>query len=155
VSHITVSVDIAAPPSDVWRAIEPIEDHVQWMQDAVSIRFATDQTRGVGTRTLVDTRVGPFRVTDRMTVTEWVPGEAMGVEHTGVVAGQGRFTLRPAGDGTRFAWDEHLRFPWWLGGPIGGWLGGNLILRTIWRHNLLALKRLVETGPPGPAAGDG
>ena len=42
-----------------------------------------------------DTVVGPVRLTDHMAITEWVPGEAMGVRHTGLVTGEGRFTLTP------------------------------------------------------------
>ena len=117
------------------------------MRDAASIRFTTDQTRGVGTTTVVDTKVGPLHVSDHMTITEWVEGEAMGVEHTGVVTGRGRFTLRPNGrGGTRFAWDEDLHFPWWLGGPAGEAVGGRVVLARVWRRNLQALKRLVEEG---------
>jgi hypothetical protein len=71
----------------------------------------------------------------------------MGVEHTGVVTGTGRFTLRRNGrDGTTFAWDEELRFPWWLGGPVGELVGGR-VLAAIWRRNLRGLKTLVEDGP--------
>ena len=145
--RISVAIDIDAPPEAVWRVVEPVEDHVDWMRDAASIRFTTDQTRGVGTTTVVDTKVGPLHVSDHMTITEWVEGEAMGVEHTGVVTGRGRFTLRPNGrGGTRFAWDEDLHFPWWLGGPAGEAVGGRVVLARVWRRNLQALKRLVEEG---------
>mgnify|MGYP003693635421 CR=1 FL=1 len=48
----------------------------------------------------------------------------MGVEHTGVVTGRGRFTLRPGRAAATLAWDEDLHFPWWLGGPAGGAVGG-------------------------------
>ena len=143
--RISVSVGIDAPPGEVWRVVEPVEDHVDWMEDAVAIRFVSDQTRGVGTRTVVDTKVGPFRLADEMTVTEWVEGEVMGVDHTGVVTGTGRFTLRSDGrGGTVFAWVEELRFPWWLGGPVGELIGGKVVLGALWRRNLRNLKRLVE-----------
>ena len=145
-ARISVSIAIDAPPEEVWRVVEPVEDHVDWMQDAVAIRFATDQTRGVGTRTVVETRVGPFKLMDQMTVTEWVEGEAMGVDHTGVVTGTGRFSLTPDGrGGTEFAWNEVLHFPWWLGGRAGELVGGKLVLGSVWRRNLLNLKRLVES----------
>jgi carbon monoxide dehydrogenase subunit G len=144
-ARVLVGIDIAAPPAEVWRVVEPVESHVEWMQDAVAIRFATDQTRGVGTRTVVDTKVGPFRLTDEMTITSWIPEREMGVEHTGAVTGTGRFTLEPLGaGGTRFTWDEELEFPWWLGGPLGARVGGGLVLRAVWRRNLRALKEIVE-----------
>src|SRR5436190_15566927 len=143
--RISVAIDIDAPPAAVWRVVEPIEDHVDWMRDAAAIRFTSDQTRGVGTTTVVDTKVGPFHLADHMTISEWDEGRAMGVEHTGVVTGRGRFTLEPdARGGTRFSWDEELRFPWWLGGAAGEAVGGPVVLARIWRRNLEALKRLVE-----------
>lgn len=145
-SRITVSVALPAPPAQVWQIVEPIERHVDWMHDAVAIRFEGGQTRGVGTRFLCDTKVGPIRLTDRMEITEWVPGHAMGVRHTGVVTGSGVFTLTPLDGGTRtwFTWSEELRFPWFLGGPIGAFVGGQLVLRLIWKRNLRDLRRLVE-----------
>ena len=143
--RITVAIDLAAAPARVWEIVEPIERHVDWMADAVAIRFETDQTRGVGTRFLCDTKVGPIRLTDRMEITEWVPGSSMGVRHTGLVTGSGVFTLASLDDGrrTRFTWSEDLRFPWWLGGRLGELIGGNLVMKAIWRRNLRRLSSLV------------
>ena len=59
------------------------------MADAESIRFLTEQTRGVGTRFECVTKVGPIRLTDRMEITEWEPGRSMGVRHDGLVTGTG------------------------------------------------------------------
>jgi Polyketide cyclase / dehydrase and lipid transport len=146
VSRLSVAIDISATPAQVWDVVEPVERHIEWMHDAVAIRFQTDQHRGVGTAFLCDTKVGPFKLTDHMEITEWAPGSAMGVRHVGVVTGTGRFTLTPIdlGRRTRFAWDESLTFPWWLGGPLGALVGGRLILRSIWKRNLRELKRIVE-----------
>ena len=146
-ARITVSVDIDAPPAEVWAVVEPIERHVDWMADAVAIRFDTDQTRGVGTRFACDTKVGPIRLTDRMEITEWAPGSAMGVSHSGVVTGSGVFTLEPIdlGRRTRFTWSEELRFPWFLGGRIGELVGARLVMGPIWRRNLARLRQIVET----------
>lgn len=150
-SEIRVAIEIDAEPSRVWAVVEPVERHIDWMHGAVAIRFTGSQTRGVGTEFLCDTKVGPIKLVDRMEITEWVPGEVMGVRHTGLVTGSGRFTLEPLGAApdqparrTRFVWQETLTFPWWLGGPIGAFIGGKLVLRAIWQRNLRGLKRLVE-----------
>ena len=145
-ARITVSIDLDAPVERVWEVIEPIERHVDWMHDAVAIRFESEQTRGVGTRFLCDTKVGPIRLVDRMEITEWRPGAAMGVRHVGLVTGSGVFTLVPIDldRRTRFTWEESLTFPWWLGGPLGALVGGRLALRPIWRRNLRGLRRLVD-----------
>lgn len=147
-AHISVSIELDASPERVWQVVEPVERHVDWMHDAVAIRFETDQTRGVGTRFLCDTKVGPIKLVDRMEITEWRPGEAMGVRHTGLVTGTGLFTLEPIdlGRRTRFTWAEELIFPWWLGGPIGAFVGGKIVMQAIWRRNLRELARIVEQG---------
>lgn len=147
-STIRVSTVIDAPPSAVWKHVEDIAAHVEWMHDAEAIRFTSERTAGVGTTFDCDTRVGPIRVTDRMEITEWRGGEAIGVRHVGVVTGSGLFSLRPVGTHhTEFVWEEALTFPWWLAGPLGARLGAPVLTR-IWRRNLQALRDLVESGPP-------
>jgi uncharacterized protein YndB with AHSA1/START domain len=145
-TSISVSVEIDVPVERVWQIVEPVERHVDWMVDAVAIRFETERTRGVGTRFLCDTKVGPFTLVDRMEIVEWEPPRVMGVQHSGVVTGRGRFTLTPIDFDrrTRFVWAEDLTFPWWLGGPVGAFVGGKLVMQAIWRRNLRALRRLVE-----------
>jgi hypothetical protein len=145
VSRIYVSTVIDATPDEVWAVVEPVERHVDWMADAEAIHFLGDQTRGAGTQFVCDTKVGPVRLQDHMEITEWEPGRAMGVRHRGLVTGTGRFTLdRAVGGGTLFAWEEDLRFPWWLGGRAGEVVGGQVVLKAIWRRNLRGLKAIVE-----------
>ena len=77
--RIQVDIEINATVDDVWCLVEPIERHVDWMVDAVAIRFVGSQTRGVGTQFLCDTKVGPITLVDRMEVTDWEPPHRMGV----------------------------------------------------------------------------
>ncbi len=150
-SDVTVSIDLDASPAEVWKIVEPVERHVDWMADAVAIRFETEQTRGVGTRFLCDTKVGPIKLTDHMEITEWTPATAtqdgaMGVRHTGIVTGRGVFSIEPLAGGqrTKFTWSEDLTFPWYLGGRLGEIIGGRFVLGFIWKRNLRALKTLVD-----------
>ena len=145
-ARITVSVDIDATPQRVWEVVEPVERRVDWMHDAVAIRFDGEQTRGVGTRFWCDTKVGPIKLVDTMEITAWEPEHTMGVRHIGMVTGSGQFTLTPIDldRRTRFTWDEELIFPWWLGGPVGAFVGGKVVLAAIWKRNLRDLRRLVE-----------
>lgn len=145
--RIRVEIEIDAPPGAVWDVVEPIERHVDWMADAEAIRFTGEQTRGVGTEFVCETKVGPIRLDDRMVVTEWEPGRAMGVRHDGIVSGTGVFDLTAidAGRRTRFSWTEDLDFPWYLGGRVGEAIGGPLVMKPIWRRNLRRLKALVES----------
>ena len=146
--RIRVSTTIDAPPARVWDDIKDIASHVQWMEDAVAIRFTSSKRSGVGTAFDCDTKVGPLRLTDRMEVTEWKPRKVMGIRHVGLVTGTGRFTLRRRRRGrTTFRWEERLVFPWWMGGPVGAEVGG-LVLRLVWKRNLRNLRRRFE--PPTP-----
>ena len=141
-----VSTVIAARPQQVWPHLADLRSHVEWMADAERIRFTGAQRRGVGTSFECDTKVGPFRLTDSMQVTEWEEGRLIGVRHDGLVAGAGRFTIErlDRGERTRFTWEEQLEFPWRLATPV---------LAAIWRRNLARLKARVEG--PEASAGDG
>lgn len=144
--RIQVAVEIDAPPADVWSVVEPIERHVDWMADAVAIRFTGESTRGVGTEFECDTKVGPIKLTDEMAITEWEPERSMGVRHTGIVTGTGVFELEPIdlGRRTRFTWTEDLSFPWYLGGRLGEIVGGQAVMKQIWKRNLRRLRSIVE-----------
>lgn len=143
--RIEVTTTIDAPPETVWARIEDVGTHVDWMADAEAIRFTSNQTSGVGTTFDCDTKVGPFRLTDKMAITRWDDAVAMGVRHVGLVAGEGEFVLTALGnDRTRFTWTEELRFPLWMGGRLGAGAGAP-VLRHIWRRNLANLKALVES----------
>jgi carbon monoxide dehydrogenase subunit G len=140
-----VQTTIDAPPEAVWRRLADIDDHVSWMADAASIRFTGDRRTGVGTTFECETRVGPLRTLDVMEVTEWHECRAMGVRHSGLVTGTGRFELEEVDGRTRLVWDEQLRFPWWLGGPVGGLLAAP-VLRLVWRGNLRRFAARVTSG---------
>jgi hypothetical protein len=141
---IRVSTTIDATPKQVWEVVRHVGGHVDWMEDAVAIHFTSRSTSGVGTTFDCDTKVGPFRLTDRMEITRWEPRRAMGVRHVGLVTGTGEFTLRAMRGGrTRFTWAERLVFPWWMGGPFGAVVGGE-VLRLVWAKNLRNLTAIVE-----------
>jgi len=144
-SRIRVSTLIKAPRPKVWRAVRDVGSHVRWMHDAETIKITSPQTTGVGTTFVCKTKVGPLRLSDRMEVVEWRERKAMGIRHAGIVTGVGRFTLRPRPGGTLFTWEERLRFPWWLGGPLTA-VFAKPVLRSIWKRNLATLKQMVESG---------
>ena len=155
--EVQVAQDVDAPPKAVWRELADIARHVEWMSEAEAIHFDGDQRTGVGTRFDCVTRVGPLRTRDRMEVTAWREDQLMAVRHLGLVAGEGRFTLRSTGsaDGGRTAveWTEQLRFPWYLGGPVTGWCA-RPVFRRIWQANLRRLAQLVDRVDSAEAVGE-
>jgi hypothetical protein len=148
VARIRTRRTIAAPPAAVWEELRHVDRHVDWMADAVAIEFVTAAREGVDVVFTCLTRVGPLRLRDRMAITEWVDGRVMGVRHEGLVSGSGRFTLAARRRGrTRLTWDERLRFPWWMGGPVGALVAAPVLAR-IWRGNLARFAAIVEADPP-------
>ena len=144
---IEVSVLIDAPPAQVWAELADFSSHPQWMDDAANVRFLSDRTTGVGTRIEAATRVGPFRAADVMEVVRWEEERTIVVEHVGVVKGFGRFDIEPSGDGTEMRWVEDLRFPWWMGGPVGLAVARPILGRT-WRGSVRRLKERLELSGP-------
>ncbi len=139
-ARIRVSTTIGASLDSVWEYVHRIDSHTEWMADAESITFRSAQTEGVGTAFECLTKIGPLRLKDAMVITEWAEKKAIGVRHTGLVTGEGRFTLTPAGtDRTEFCWTEELHFPWWMGGLLGDIIGAR-VLEWVWRRNLKTLR---------------
>ena len=148
VPEITVETLIEAPATEVWNVIEDIAGHVNWMDDAVAIHFVGNQQLGIGTVFACETRIGPFKLVDRMEITEWADGRTIGITHEGLVSGSGNFILTEMGKGqTKFTWDESLNFPFWMGGPFRNFFGQK-ILGRVWAQNLKNLKTLIEEGRP-------
>jgi hypothetical protein len=111
------------------------------MADARRITFTSEQTRGVGTSFDCLTRLGPFRTVDRMTVTEWEPGQAMGIEHPAWSP------ARAASRSPRTARDHLLvdrgaAIPVVDGRPDQRSRPGRC--SAVWRRNLRRLRQLVE-----------
>jgi len=142
-TRISQAVTIRANPAAVWQVVSDFAAQPAWMRDAVDVRFVSGRTTGVGTVLDCDTRIGPLRLTDRLVVTDWEEGRSIGIRHDGPVGGAGRFTIAPAGAGTRFTWTEELRFPRWLGGPAAGALA-RPVLAAVWQRDLAALRARVE-----------
>ena len=142
---IDVAVNIELPPEQVWDYVKDIESHTDWMRDASAIRITSDSAAGKGTTFECDTKIGPFRLVDKMEITDWVDNEVMGVRHEGIVSGWGQFSLaRTPEGGTSFRWAESLRFPWYLGANVGQ-ICARPLLRGIWNGNLKRLKAQLET----------
>jgi len=144
---IEVSIQISASPARVWAELADFGSHPEWMDDAATVRFLTDRTTGIGTRIEAATRVGPFRASDVMEVVRWEEERTIVVEHVGSVKGFGRFDIGPIGARTEMRWVEDLRFPWWMGGPMGLAVARPIFGR-IWRGSLMRLKTRLELSDP-------
>ncbi len=139
---IKVSTVINAPLKTVWNEVSRLENHTNWMNDAEKIDFLSENNSGMGTEMKVLTKIGPIKLYDYMTVTNWEVEKSIAVDHIGIVTGKGEFKLEEIDENnTKFNWEETLKFPIYLGGVIGEFFGAP-ILKLIWRKNLKNLKEL-------------
>jgi len=139
---IKVSTIINAPLKTVWNEVSRLENHTNWMNDAEKIDFLSENNSGMGTEMKVLTKIGPIKLYDYMTVTNWIVEKSIAVDHIGIVTGKGEFKLEEIDENnTKFNWEETLKFPIYLGGVIGEFFGAP-ILKLIWRKNLKNLKEL-------------
>jgi Polyketide cyclase / dehydrase and lipid transport len=143
-TRIVSRVVIRASPAAVWQLASDLAAQPEWMRDLVAVRFASAQTAGLGVVMDCDTRIGPFRLTDRMVVTAWEERQAIAIRHEGLISGTGRFRFEPDRYGTRLTWTEDLRFPWFLGGPAAA-AAARPVLAATFRRDLTLLKRLAES----------
>ena len=149
--NLLVGITIAAPPAEVWRVIEPIEHHVDWMADAESITF-TSATHAASARASTASP-GSVRCTPP---TAWTspngsPASRWASSTRASSPGRGRFTLEPGRRGrTRFTWTEELTFPWWMGGAAGAF-AAKPVLRAVWQRNLRTLKHSSNDAGQSPA----
>ena len=135
--RIETSIIINKPLDAVWQEVKVMENHVNWMEDAVKIDILSENNSGIDTKMNVLTKVGPVKLTDIITVTEWKEKESIGVIHEGIVTGEGIFYLTALNESqTEFRWEETLKFPIYLGGVIGEFFG-SYVLKYIWKifHN--------------------
>ena len=123
--ELTVSVDVEAPPLQVWRALVDWERQGEWML-LTDVRTVDGDGQGVGSRLAARTGVprpggGHLGVLDTMLITTWDPPRRVGVRHTGrVVRGTGTFEVRPRGEtGSTFVWTEQLDLPLGRLGALG------------------------------------
>lgn len=122
--ELTETVDIDAPPEQVWAALTDWGRQGEWML-ATDVRTVRGPAQGVGglleARTGVRVRGGRhLGVLDTMEITRWEPPRRIDVRHTGrVVRGSGIFEVRPRGEGSTFVWTEVLDLPLGIVGRLG------------------------------------
>ncbi|SDG76278.1 Polyketide cyclase / dehydrase and lipid transport [Lentzea fradiae] len=105
-TELELSVEVAAPPDTVFRAMTDWERQSEWVF-GTRVSVVEGDGRSVGSEIDAVT----FGVSDRMRITRWDPPHAVEVLHLGrVVRGTGVFAVR----GGRFVWTERLDVPFFF-----------------------------------------
>ena len=128
--ELVLSVEVAAPPAQVWAALVDWESQGEWML-LTDVRTEDGEgqvpgAQGVGGRLAARTGVplpGGRRlgVLDTMLITAWEPPRRVDVRHLGkVVRGTGTFEVVPRGESaSTFVWTESLDRPLGRVGELG------------------------------------
>jgi hypothetical protein len=113
--EVTETVDVDAPPEQVWAALTDWARQGEWMlaTDVRPIGSAHEVGGRIEARTGLPLPGGRHvGVLDPMVITRWEPPVRADVRHTGrVVRGTGVFEVRPRGAGSTFLWTEQLDLP--------------------------------------------
>jgi hypothetical protein len=131
-AEISLSVDVDAPPEQVWAAAVDWEHQGEWM-----VGTAVRGGHGLGARLTAFTGIGRFGFDDPMVITTWDPPRRCVVRHEGrVVRGAAAFEVQPLDGGrARFVWTEWLVLPFGLFGELGFLLLKPLVLAPL-RYSL-------------------
>ena len=144
-SDLVLSVDVAAPVEDTWRAAVDWDRQGEWM-----LGTRVSGGHGLGAEIEAFTGVGRLGFLDTMEITAWEPPHRCEVLHTGrVVRGTGVFAVEERPGGSRFVWGEHLVLPLGALGRVG-WLLVRPLFRAGLRHSLDRFARHVEQAVSTP-----
>lgn len=139
-----MTIDIDAPPEQVWERIVDWEKLGSWMLEASEFRVDGPRREGVGTRATATIRIGGITTEDPIQVTRWEPPRVLEMQHLGWVKGFGVIRLFAKEEGTHVFWREVLIPPWGPFGAIGMRVFAPL-MRQVFRRDLGVLKRLLES----------
>lgn len=122
--ELVETVDVAAPPEQVFAALVDWTSQGEWML-LTDVTTVDGEAQEVGGR--IEARTGlplpggrRLGVLDRMTITGWEPPTVVDVRHTGrVVRGTGSFQVRERDGGSTFVWVETLELPLGALGRLG------------------------------------
>lgn len=143
---LQMSIDIPAPPDEVWRWLVDWENLHLWMLEGSDFKVTSDHTEGVGVTAEATIRIAGIKTRDAIKVTRWEPPTALEIAHLGWVKGSGLLRCTPTGQGhTMLGWTETLVAPMGILGRVGIALFAPLMKR-IFVRDLKALRSLVTQG---------
>ena len=143
---VSMSVDIDAPPENVWPYLVEPEKAKQWFTLLKVYEWTSEQKGGLGSTFYWEELVGNTLYHLHFKTTEWVENEVFGYEMTEgdfFKSYEERWVVESVPTGSRFTFNDHIEFPW---GPFGKLIGlfAARGARKTGADVLANLKRLVE-----------
>jgi hypothetical protein len=145
-AHVSLEIDIDAPPEQVFAAITAWEDQGAWML-GTRVELRGGDGESVGSQIAAWTGAGPLGFWDTMVITSWDPPHRVDVLHTGsFVRGTGTMEVVALPQHrSRFIWSEDLDLPLGVLGRLGWPVAKAPFLAGV-RASLTRFARLVEAG---------
>ncbi len=141
------SIDIAAPPEQIWPFFTYPEKVMQWSITFKKFQYSGDQKSGVGTPLYIEEKAaGPLMKMD-FEITEWEENERIRLQMTSkgpVKFYEQLWTLSPTDTGTKFTFYEEIVFPLGVIGKLIGLVGQSSSYKFVTEMQA-KLKSLVET----------
>jgi len=142
--EINLTIEIAAPRSDVWAYASDIARQPEWMHEMKRVEMLTPPPVQPGSRGRATVRIFGISTTDDVVITQFDPPHTFAIRHEGKFVGEGLLQFTAIDETrTRIDWMEYLRPP--LFANIGGF-AQRPILGAIFRSDLRHLKRILEEG---------
>ncbi len=146
-SQVRATVEIDAPPDQVWKVVSDPRNLPRWDRHIIAVTGVPDRTLRQGDEYVTDLRFMGVRGKSRARVLEVRDGEFAKIRLSGLLSAVVETRLEPIGEG-RTRLDQRIEYRF-VGGPIGRIAAGavqRLGASTVLRRGVLAQKRQVEQG---------
>jgi uncharacterized protein YndB with AHSA1/START domain len=143
---IEKSIEIAAPPKQIWPFFTDPEQVLQWSITFRKFQYTGEQRRGVGTPLYIEEKAGGPQMKMNFEITEWAENEKLRLK---MISGapaksyEQLWTLAPTDSGTEFTFFEEIIYPLGVIGKLIG-LAGQGSLHKVVTEMQSKLKSLVE-----------
>jgi len=144
--RIERSIEITAPPEEVWCSLVTPEKILKWWITLERFEYTSDQRDGVGTPFYIEEKVTGPLMRLNLRVTEWLRNKRLAFSMTSgdfVKAYEQVWTIEGTPSGSRFTLAEEVELPYGIAGkllePFARRQSEDLIERMLGN-----LKRLVE-----------
>ena len=143
---VSMSVDIQTPPEKVWPYLVEPEKTMQWFTALTKFEYTSEQPGGEGSTFYWEEEANGRLYKLHFETTEWVENRVFAYRMTSGDFFKGydeRWEIEPIPDGSRFAFNDHIEFPYGPFGKIIGWFATRNAQNT-GQEVLGSLKRLAE-----------
>ncbi|MBA3628122.1 MAG: SRPBCC family protein [Actinobacteria bacterium] len=124
---------LPGPPEIVWELITDWEHQDDWMLEASDFAVVSSHREGIGVEAEATISIGGIKTRDRVRITQWEPGQLLGIAHLGWVSGHADMKLLPSNGSTRLVWREHFTPPLGVVGALGMTLFKPIMCRIFMR----------------------